>query len=120
MIALYIAVGGMLGAAARYAAGLRLGYSGKGFPRGTTVVNVSGSMLLGVIVANEQALSPQLYALLGIGFCGAFTTFSTFGYETVTLMMQKKRRLAGLYVAVTLILGLAGAAAGYYASRLIL
>jgi CrcB protein len=71
-------------------------------PRGTLVVNVLGSLLLGLLAG----LSAPAYALVGIGFCGAFTTYSTFAVETVTM---PARRGAGYAVASVVLCCLAGA-----------
>lgn len=75
MTALLVALGGALGAVARWAVGQRL--PGR---RGTLAVNVAGSFALGVLLA--QGASSSAYALLGLGFCGAFTTFSAFALDS--------------------------------------
>jgi CrcB protein len=72
--------------------------------RGTLAVNVVGSLLLGLFAD----LSPASYALLGVGFCGAFTTFSAFGVEAVTL----PRRSSAAYVAASIVLCCAACALG--------
>jgi CrcB protein len=79
------------------------------FPWGTFAVNVSGSFLLGLLVV--ACRGPWL-ALLGTGFCGALTTYSTFGYETVRLLQERARRHAALNVVASVAAGLAAAFLG--------
>lgn len=80
------------------------------FPWPTLVVNLVGSLLFGVIIgAGWQGL---LAAGLGAGFCGALTTYSTFSFEVLSLMLKGAGGRAFIYVAVTLTAGLAAAAAG--------
>jgi len=79
------------------------------FPWGTFAVNVAGSFLLGLLAV--CARGPGL-ALLGTGFCGALTTYSTFGYETVRLLQERARGLAALNVAGSVAAGLAAAYLG--------
>ena len=72
------------------------------FPVGTLVVNVTGSFLLGVILrygVETPTLTPEVRAFLTVGFCGGYTTFSTFSYETVALMEDGQWPRAALYVA---------------------
>jgi CrcB protein len=91
MRALLVVVGAAVGAPARLLVSRAL--PGE---RGTLVVNVVGSMLVGLFAG----LSPSAYALLAIGLCGAFTTFSAFAVETVTL----PRRRSASYIASSVIL----------------
>lgn len=108
-------IGGIAGAVLRFGLGkavsARLGTS---FPWGTWLINISGSLLLGVLykMSLQGNLSPALWGMLGVGFCGAYTTFSTFGYETLQLIDSGRSRRAVLYVLSSLLLGIAGAALG--------
>jgi CrcB protein len=90
--ALLVASGGMVGSLARYAlAGLVQRLSDASFPVGTLAVNVLGSFLLGLIMAlslERGALGAEARILLGTGFCGGFTTMSTFAYETMALTRE--------------------------------
>jgi len=89
------------------------------FPLGTWVINVSGSLMLGVILG-ATAFGPglsDLVALAGTGFCGGFTTYSTFGYETVRLTEDGSYFEAGLNVVSSLFFGLVAALVGWYAAR---
>lgn len=106
-------LGGTAGAIIRYTLGRYImkrsdGGSPHPFPLGTWVINISGSLLLGVLFGLTKAalLSSLWWALLGVGFCGAYTTFSTFGYETMQLITANKLRKACLYVVSSVTLGL--------------
>jgi CrcB protein len=84
------------------------------FPWGTLVINVSGSLLLGVItgLALHHGLSASDKIVVGTGFCGAYTTFSTFSFETVRLVEEGALAEAFRNAAGTLMAGAAAAAAG--------
>jgi fluoride exporter len=84
------------------------------FPWGTLTVNVAGSFLLGVLVA---AVRGPWLALLGPGFCGALTTYSTFGYETVRLVQERARLYAALNIVVSVVAGLGAALLGSLVAR---
>ncbi len=89
------------------------------FPLGTWTINVTGSLLLGVVLgaAAFGPGSPELVALAGTGFCGGFTTYSTFGFETVRLAEDGSFVEAGINIASSLVVGLAAAVAGWYLAR---
>ncbi|WHX98192.1 fluoride efflux transporter CrcB [Neobacillus sp. DY30] len=111
-----IGIGGSIGAACRYLLGDFIKKKKPGhFPLGTWVINITGSLLLGILyklhITNE--ISDWVWLFGGIGFCGAYTTFSTFGYETITLMQSNKKILAGLYVLTSLIVSIITAAIGF-------
>ena len=91
------------------------------FPLGTWVINVSGSLILGVILgaAAFGPGSPDLVAVAGTGFCGGFTTYSTFGYETLRLTEDGSYLEAGLNVVSSLAFGLIAALVGWYAAKAI-
>ncbi|WP_052759718.1 FluC/FEX family fluoride channel [Paenibacillus sp. DMB20] len=74
----------------RYAIGWWLGKKSGHFPWATLLVNASGSFLLGWLSSQQSQLPASVYEILGIGFCGAFTTFSTFGYESIALAGNKR------------------------------
>ena len=107
---LLIGFAGALGALARYTlTGLVQGVLGSGFPWGTFVVNVLGSFLFGLIwslAEGRLALTPQTRTIVLTGFMGAFTTFSTFVFETGGLMRDAQWNLAFGNVALQVILGL--------------
>ncbi|HEU0257284.1 MAG TPA: fluoride efflux transporter CrcB [Microbacteriaceae bacterium] len=113
-----VCLAGGLGAAARFLldgwvkARLRVPY-----PVGTTVINVAGSLVLGAVTGAGLALLPGVAALVGGGFCGGFTTFSTASVETVRLV-QDRRWLAGLGNGVgMLVLAVAAALLGLWLGR---
>jgi CrcB protein len=84
------------------------------FPWGTFAVNVIGSLILGVTTAAVAAggASPQVQLALGTGFCGALTTYSTFSYETLRLLDDDARLLAGANVVTSILAGIGSAFLG--------
>ena len=112
MTVLLVLVGGAIGAPTRYLTDLAIQRRhGSAFPWGTWTVNVAGSFVLGVVVAGSPA---WVVTLAGTGFCGALTTFSTFGYETLRLTEEGRTSLALWNVAGSLGAGLAAAALGWW------
>jgi CrcB protein len=106
---LLVALGGALGAVARYlVAGWVQGAAGSLFPWSTVAVNGLGSFLLGFILQASLAggIGTEYRLLLAVGFLGAFTTFSTFAYESLELLRSGLAVAALLYVGVNLIGGL--------------
>lgn len=110
-VILGIALGGSLGALARYFLSLWIqSLFGDGFPIGTLVINVGGAFALGFmyVLSLESSLSPVWRNGLTVGFLGAFTTFSTFALETFLLIQEGLFLNATLNVIITVILGLLG------------
>jgi CrcB protein len=85
------------------------------FPWGTFSVNMIGCLILGALTGAGSALPPNLFALLGTGFCGALTTYSTFSYETLRLAENKAYFYAAMNVTISVITGLGAALLGYTA-----
>lgn len=113
MTLLLVLVGGAVGAPTRYLTDLVVQrWHGTKFPWGTWTVNVVGSLILGVVTA---AGPPWVVTLAGTGFCGALTTFSTFGYETVRLLEDGARGEALANAVVSLVVGMLACAAGWWA-----
>lgn len=115
MILVYLAAGGVVGTLARYGVGAWIqSWAGTGFPWGTFAINLAGSFVLGFVLryAALADLSPEVRGMLAVGFCGAFTTFSTLSFETVTLLQEGAWGRAALYALGSVALGLAAVAAG--------
>lgn len=102
---LAIACGGALGALARHKVGaLSLHWFGNGLPYGTLIVNIVGSFILGALtgaLTYRFNLPAEVRGFLAVGFCGAFTTFSTFALDVALLTDRGNIMLAGFYVAVS-------------------
>ena len=107
MTVLLVALGAAIGAPLRYLTDRFIrARTGPGFPWGTLAVNVTGSLVLGFVLGIPAG--PGWTALIGTGFCGALTTYSTFAYET--LRLPRRRALAN--VAVSILAGLGAAYLG--------
>ncbi len=112
---LAVAVGGFVGAPARFVLDRRISDRWeRDFPLGTFIINVSGSAGLGLVVGLRLVgvLPAAWEAFFGTGFCGAFTTFSTWSFETVRLLEEGENLQATLNVAVSIVVGLIGAGVG--------
>jgi CrcB protein len=116
-----VAVFGALGALSRYAVDAAISRAAQGqFPIGTLVINVVGSFALGALVeltTNRMVLPAEWRIALGVGFLGAFTTFSTFSYETVRMLESGALAQAVLNVLASVVLGVAGALFGVAVAR---
>ncbi|MEU6409832.1 fluoride efflux transporter CrcB [Microbispora sp. NPDC046933] len=122
MTLLLVFLGGAVGAPARYLADrLVQRLHDSVFPWGTLSVNVAGSLLLGLLLGARDGLGLPAAAvtLLGAGFCGALTTFSTFGFESVRLLEEGSVLEAGLNALGSLVLGVLAAAAGFALAALL-
>ena len=106
---LIIGVGGFVGAISRYGMALWIGQRwGRSFPLGTFVVNVSGSFLIGLLmtlIADRFTMNPQWRLLLVVGFLGAYTTFSTFEYETGAMLKDGEWAFAMLNIVLSVVVG---------------
>jgi CrcB protein len=83
------------------------------FPWGTLIVNVTGCLIFGILVAAAPRLPSAVEATLGIGFCGAFTTYSAFSYETLRLLEDGARFYAVVYVGASLLAGFGAVGLGW-------
>lgn len=119
---LVIAAGGAVGAVARYLLAAQVGLIlGLGFPYGTMIVNVLGSLILGALVESMAlfwSVSNDLRAFLVIGMLGSFTTFSTFSLDVITLFNRGDILPASLYVLASVGFALAAFMGGMAAVRL--
>jgi len=116
----WIGLGGFLGANARYFIGGWVATRvGSIFPYGTLLINASGSFVLGVLMGlvETSIVSPTVRLGLGIGFLGAYTTFSTFSYETLRLAEDGSMLLAGANAVGSVTISLLAALAGLLLGR---
>jgi fluoride exporter len=117
----YVAIGSALGGVSRYLlGGLVQRMLDTTFPVGTLFVNISGSFLLGAILryaVDTPSLTPEIRALLTIGFCGGYTTFSTFSYESVALLRDGEWTRAGFYITASVLLSIVGTLLGFGLAR---
>jgi CrcB protein len=116
---LLVAVAGAAGALTRYGIGMWVG--AQEFPWATITINVTGSYILGLLLTlgTQRHWSPDLTVPLAVGFLGAYTTFSTFSFETQTMLRAGRLGAALVYVLSSLVLGVSAAAAGYATARAI-
>lgn len=115
MTLLLVFLGGAVGAPVRYLTDrLVQRLHDSVFPWGTLTVNLVGSLVLGLLLGarDDVGLPPTAVTLLGTGFCGALTTFSTFGFETMRLLQEGSVMEAGLNALGSLVLGVLAAAGG--------
>jgi CrcB protein len=117
MTLLMIALGAAVGAPARYLTDRAVQTLHESvMPWGTVSVNVVGSLILGGLTGAGTAVSPGLLALLGTGFCGALTTYSTFSFETWRLIEEEAYVAAMANVVVSVAVSMAAVVLGYAAS----
>jgi len=118
---LFVILGAMVGAPLRYLTDRAVQTRHDSlFPWGTFTVNLTGCLILGGLTGAGTALSTPLFALLGTGFCGAMTTYSTFSYETIRLTEQRAYLYAALNIAVSVIAGLGATLLTYTAINALL
>ena len=118
----FVFIGGGLGSVLRYIIGRYLNDSESGFPLGTFTVNILGSLLIGIIIglaAKNNTLSQNQTLLLATGFCGGFTTFSTFAYENHVLFKNGDFTSFFLYSFGSFILAFVAVFVGLYLSRIL-
>jgi len=114
-----VGAGSFIGGALRYLVSLMIKYAG-GFPWATFIVNLVGCLIIGLLwgIFNRCANTSQhLVLLLSVGFCGGFTTFSTFSKESLQLVQSGNWLYFSLYVAGSIILGLLLVVVGYQISK---
>ena len=116
-----VAAGGAIGAVGRYLVShATTAMIGHGFPLATIIVNVSGSFAMGILIevgALKFNLSPEWRALLAVGMLGAFTTFSTFSLDAVTLLERGRHIAALAYVTISVTASIAALIAGLTLAR---
>lgn len=112
---LVVMIGGFLGAMSRFALGEWI-HTGNGFPLGTLIINLIGCFSLGwflTYINQKKKMRAELTLLIGTGFIGSFTTFSTFSLETVNLFQQGHVLFGCTYVFSSTIVGLLLVYSGY-------
>ena len=120
----YVGLGGCIGSIGRYlaAGAVHQVFPGVYFPIGTAVVNIIGCILIGFLTGLAELrnlFNPEMRTFLMIGLLGGFTTFSTFGHETVALMRDGEFFHAGGNVMIQVVIGLSGVWLGYNLTRCI-
>ncbi|HET7233328.1 MAG TPA: fluoride efflux transporter CrcB [Longimicrobium sp.] len=123
MLYLFLAAGGVLGTLARHGLGKWIaGQLGTGFPWHTFAINLIGSLILGFAVRAFAAvpMSPETRGFVTVGFCGAFTTFSTFSWETAVLIQDGQWGRAAAYALGSVAAGLVCVFAGMWLAGAIL
>lgn len=120
---LFIGIGGAIGAIGRYILqGFVYQFTGAGFPYGTLAVNVIGCFLIGFFMELSESrffIAPQIRIFVTVGILGGFTTFSTFGYETFSLLRDGEFIRALINVVNSVFIGLAAVWLGFITARII-
>ncbi|PWG04155.1 fluoride efflux transporter CrcB [Polaribacter aquimarinus] len=119
---LLVFIGGGFGSVLRYAIGKWLNNTENGIPFGTFAANILGSLLIGVILgyaAKNETLSQNHTLLLATGFCGGFTTFSTFAYENHVFLKSGDFTSFAFYTIASFVVGFLAVFAGMYLVKLI-
>ena len=117
---LLVGIGSGIGGVCRYLISLFMSHSQNGFPWGTFIANIAGCMLIGVlwgVMSRFQNLSPAFSLLLMVGFCGGFTTFSTFSKEGLAMLQANNFTLFTLYTVGSIVLGIMAVAIGYLTTK---
>lgn len=120
---LMVGIGGFLGAIARFWLGSYIGERmGSRFPYGTFVINITGSFLIGLILTvltDKTHLNPNWRYLVPVGFIGAYTTFSTFEYETLVRIQDGQLLTGSLNILLSVLLGFLAVWIGTMAGRVV-
>ena len=118
---LLVGVGGALGAMARYGVGALIAPTANSFPTATFLVNIIGSIAMGLLVGYLARMTPQYQAeirlFVAVGIFGGFTTFSSFSLEAFTLLERGEYVLATLYIVGSVLLSIAGLMMGLWSMR---
>jgi CrcB protein len=115
-----VGIGSGIGGICRYLISLFMTQAHNGFPWGTFAVNVAGCLLIGILwglTSRFQNVSPSFSLFLMVGFCGGFTTFSTFSKEGLTMLQANNYILFSFYAIGSVVLGIIAVALGYYTTK---
>ena len=111
---LFIGLGGALGSMLRFGCSLLIG--SKSFPLSTLLINITGSLIIGAVIAyslKNETFNDNWKLFLATGICGGFTTFSAFSFENFQLFENEKFGLLALYIFASVLLGIAGVWMGF-------
>jgi CrcB protein len=118
---LLVGLGGALGAMARYGAGTLVGSLSNGFPTATFLINIVGSIAMGLLVGFLAKTTPQyqneIRLFVAVGIFGGFTTFSSFSLDAIVLIERGDYLLATFYIVGSVLLSIAGLFMGLWAMR---
>ena len=115
-----VGIGSGIGGICRYLMSFFMTQARNGFPWGTFAVNVAGCLLIGILwglTSRFQNVSPSISLFLMVGFCGGFTTLSTFSKEGLTMLQANNYTLFSLYAIGSVLLGIMAVALGYYTTK---
>ncbi len=115
-----VGIGSGIGGICRYLISLTMGQTGNGFPLGTFTANVAGCLLIGLlwgVTSRFHNLSPAFSLLFMVGFCGGFTTFSTFSKEGLTMLQTNNYLLFTIYALGSMVLGIIAVGLGYITTK---
>lgn len=112
-----LAIAGAIGTVCRYEIGKIITY--QQFPVATLLINTLGSLLLGFLFVKYATNHQHLFVVLGIGFCGGFTTFSTFSLDLFKMLQTQQYVNFATYLSLTIVLGLVGVFAGTYLAKFV-
>jgi len=120
---LLVGLGGALGAMARYGIGTAVPAPANGFPLATALINIAGSLAMGVLIGVLAKTTPQyqneIRLFVAVGIFGGFTTFSSFSLDAITLIERGDFLLATAYILGSVVLSLAGLYVGLQATRVL-
>jgi len=115
-----VGIGSSIGGICRYLISLIIGFANNGFPWGTFAVNIAGCLLIGIlwgVTSRFQSISPAFTLFFMVGFCGGFTTFSTFSKEGLALLQTNNYMLFALYTIGSMVLGILAVALGHLITK---
>lgn len=116
---LLVGTGSFVGGILRYLISILIKYQ-SGFPWATFIVNIAGCLIIGLLwgwSSRSSSLSENVMLLLSVGFCGGFTTFSTFSKESVALLQAGNYLTLAVYIASSIAIGILFAALGYIITK---
>lgn len=120
-LAFFVGLGGFLGSVLRYLIASAITKLTPQFPpSGTLLVNILGCFILGILIHSSSKMEKEYFFLLTTGFCGGFTTFSTFGVENLQLILNDNLPVAFIYMTLSIVFGMLAAGLGWYIGKTML